>query len=162
MPKSAKSSWTSSRPTALGEPGGLLAGGEAEGDAGVEGKGRVLADVVVARGVADLDRALLHGVHHLEARYDFSEGIDPQAKIAFGHRLQAFGEHFGGSEDGVEAAGEARGESPSDLLTGDDRRGSTPLGVSFAAGGHSASARQAHQTLLEKLSAIHRKLSNQK
>jgi hypothetical protein len=66
MPKSAYTSRSAATPPPSVEPGVLLAGGEPERDAGVEGERRILAEVVVARGVAGLDRALLDRVHHLE------------------------------------------------------------------------------------------------
>ena len=52
----------------------MLAAVEAERHGGVEGEGDVLADIVVRRGVAHLDRAVLHGVEHLQARHDLARG----------------------------------------------------------------------------------------
>ena len=50
---------------------------QAERQRGAEGERRVLAEVVVERGVAHLDRAVLHGVEHLQAGDDLAGGERP-------------------------------------------------------------------------------------
>ncbi len=57
-------------------PGDLLAGVEAEGQAGIEGEGRVLADVEIGQGVAALDRAALDRVEHLGPADDLASRED--------------------------------------------------------------------------------------
>ncbi len=96
------------------QPGVLLAGGQAEGDAGVKGQGGVLAQVVVARALSDLDGALLDGVEHLEGWDQLAGGVDADGEQAAAHGLDPGGEHLGGAEDGVQRAGEAAGEAPAD------------------------------------------------
>ena len=55
---------------ALVHPGVGLTGVHAERNGGAEGKGTVLADVIVGSGMAALDGALLHGVQRLQAAHD--------------------------------------------------------------------------------------------
>jgi hypothetical protein len=57
-------------------PGVLLAGGEAEGDAGVEGQGTLFADEVVAAGVGALDGAVLDRIEHRQRRDDLAARVD--------------------------------------------------------------------------------------
>src|SRR6185312_5371802 len=59
---------------ALGPPALVDAGVRAERHRRAETEGRVLAEVVIGRGVADLDRAVLDGVDDGEAGHDFAGG----------------------------------------------------------------------------------------
>ena len=56
------------QPAAMGHPGVHLPRVHAERDRAVEGEGRVLADEVIAGGVAHLDGVVLHRVEHLKGR----------------------------------------------------------------------------------------------
>src|SRR6202034_47792 len=44
----------------------------AERNTGAEGEGRILAEVIVRRGVSHLDGAVLHGIEYLQAGHDFA------------------------------------------------------------------------------------------
>ena len=61
-------------PAAVVQPGVLLARVEAEGEARIEGEGRVLADEERGQRVAALDGAGLHRVEHLQRRHDLAGG----------------------------------------------------------------------------------------
>ena len=60
-----------------------------------EGEGRVLAEVVVGRGVAHLDGAVLHGVEHLQARHDLAGGEDADLELVVGQLADVLGEELG-------------------------------------------------------------------
>src|SRR5471030_2741619 len=55
-------------------PRGHLAGVEAEGNGGAQGKRGILAPIVVRRGVAALDGSALHVVEYLQGRNDLAAG----------------------------------------------------------------------------------------
>src|SRR5262249_36816967 len=57
---------------ALELPGFLLTGVEAERQGRAESEGRVLTEIVIARGMTHLDRAVLHRVKHLQAGHDLA------------------------------------------------------------------------------------------
>src|SRR5690606_8781048 len=57
---------------AVDHPGVLLARVHAERNGAGEGEGRILAEVVVGRGVAALHGAVLHGVEHLQPADDLA------------------------------------------------------------------------------------------
>ena len=99
---------------AFHHPGGLLAAVEAEGQRGVEGEGRVLADVPVRGGVATLDGAVLDRVQHAGGRDDLAGGEQGDLELAAGGRRDAPGDGLGGAEDGIQRFGEARGAAPLD------------------------------------------------
>ena len=98
-------------------------------------EGRILAEVIVGRGVAHLDRAVLHGVGGLQARHDLARGEDLDLEPVvgrFGHRL---GEGFRRAVDGVERFREARRQPPLELRhrlrdggLGDGGRGGSEAG----------------------------------
>jgi len=78
-------------------------------------KGRVLAEEVVAGGLAHLDGAVLHRIEHLEARDNLagSEGADLELVVGrFGYDL---GEVLDPAEQRVERLGEARRDAPVEL-----------------------------------------------
>ncbi len=85
------------------------------GTDGAEGEGRVLAEVVVGRGVADLDGAVLHGVEHLQARHDFAAGEDLDLELVVGHLGDDLGDHLGAAVDRVERLRKARRHAPFDF-----------------------------------------------
>ena len=96
-------------------PGGLHAAVEPERHRGAQGECRILAEVIVRRGVAHLDRAVLHGIGGLQARHDLarSEDLNLEPVVArFSHRL---GEGFRRAVNGVERLREARGQPPLEL-----------------------------------------------
>src|SRR5437660_6907649 len=63
-------------PAAETNPGVHLAGIQSERERGAEGEGRVLAPVVVERGIAHLHGAVLNGVEHLQPRHEFARSKD--------------------------------------------------------------------------------------
>ena len=99
-------------PAAVVDPGIVLARVEAERHRGVEGEGRVLADVVVGRGVAALDRLVLHGIDDLQAGHDLAGGEDADLELVVGEGRDALGEVLARAIDRVERLGEARGQAP--------------------------------------------------
>ena len=102
-------------PAARVEPGVELARVHAEGDGGVEGEGRVLADEVVGGGVRALHRAGLHRVRHLEARHQLAGLEHADLELVVRHRGDALRDVLRGAVDGVEGARERAGAAPPDL-----------------------------------------------
>src|SRR5690606_21927803 len=100
---------------AMIHPGVLHAAVETEGNSGAESKGWVLAPVVVAAGVANLDRALGNLVGGFKARCQFAGRKDLDLELAVGRIGDIAGERLGGAEDRVEALGKTRGQTPVDL-----------------------------------------------
>ena len=103
---------------ALGQPRIHLPRVEAERNDGRQREGRVLAEEVVAGGLAHLDRAVLHRVEHLQARDDLArrEGADLELVVGrLGHDL---GEVLDAAVQRVERLGEARGQAPVELGRG--------------------------------------------
>ena len=92
----------------------VLALVEAERDRGAERERRVLADVVVRRGVAALDGAVLHGVGDLQAGHDLAGGEHLDLELAAGDVADGLGRGFGGAVDRVERLRKARGAAPLD------------------------------------------------
>ncbi len=137
----------------MGHPGVLLSRGEAPGNAGVERQDRALAGVEVARRVADVDGALLHGVHHLEDRHQLAGGVGAQGERAARERLEPLGERLGGAEQRVQGPREARGQAPLDPWAGVHRGRFGSRGPVGAAGGQAHPGRGAGG-LLEQVSAI--------
>jgi hypothetical protein len=105
-------------PAAVVEPGILLAGIQAEGEAGLEAKGRVLAEIEGGQGMAGLDGAGLRCVEHLQRRHDLVGRKDLDLELPFGELADAFGHVFDAALDGVEALRPAGGEAPPDAGTG--------------------------------------------
>src|SRR3990167_8767678 len=95
-------------------PGVLLARVEPEGQRRVEGERHILADVVVTRGVAALDGALLDGIEHLQSRNDLAAGEYPNLEFSFGDAVHALGQKLGRAVNRVEAFRVARGQTPAD------------------------------------------------
>ena len=134
---------------AVVEPGVLLTGVEAEGDGTEQRPGRILADVIVGGRVADLDRAVLNGIEHLQGRDDLARGKDLNLEFVVGRLRHVLGEGFAGAIEGVERLGPACREPPSDLRhrLRDGRRRQRR-------GGHSGCAN------LEKFAAFHGDVSS--
>jgi hypothetical protein len=94
-------------PAAGVHPGDLLARVQAEGHRGLEGEGHVLADVVVAGGLAAFDRALADGIHDLQARDDLAAGEHADLEFAAGDLADAARQALGRAVNGIHALGEA-------------------------------------------------------
>ena len=88
-----------------------------------EGEGRVLADVVVGRGLAHLDGAVRNRIGELERADDLArrEGLD--LELAVGGLADVFGDGLGAAVDGVERLRKARAQAPFDLGHGLRDRG---------------------------------------
>ena len=97
---------------ALIHPGVLHARVEAERHRGAEREGRILAEVVVGRGVAHLDGAVLHRIGGCERRHDFAGGENLDLEFVVGRFGDRLGEHFRRAVDRVERLREARGQPP--------------------------------------------------
>src|SRR5262249_13634621 len=61
-------------PATVELPGLLLTRVEPKGQSRAEGESGILAEIVIGRGMAHLDRAVLHGVQHLQAGHDLARG----------------------------------------------------------------------------------------
>jgi hypothetical protein len=83
-----------------------LAGVQAEGHGGCQCIGRILAPVVIAGGVARLDRACGGGVGGLQAGDQFTGGKDLDGEVAIGRGADVFRQRFGGAIDGIQRLGE--------------------------------------------------------
>ena len=110
-----RKSLASSLPPPMGEPGVLHARIEAERHAGEQREGRVLAEIVVAGGVAHLDGAVGGGVQRLQAGHDLAGREHLDLELVVGHLGDRLGEHLRGREQRVERLREARREAPFDL-----------------------------------------------
>jgi hypothetical protein len=86
-------------------PGDLLAGVEAEGQAGIEGEGRVLADVEIGQGVGALDRAALDCVEHLGPADDLAGREDLDLPPVVRHGRDALRDVRAAAVERVEAFG---------------------------------------------------------
>ena len=100
---------------AVVEPGVLLQRGETEGHRRSEGKGGVLAHVVVAGGVAAFHGARLHSVEHLQPRNDLTGGERFDREATTAHGLHPPADGFGASVDGVEGHRPAGRHAPANL-----------------------------------------------
>ena len=78
-------------------------------------KAGVLAEVVVAGGVAHLDGAVLHRVEHLQAGHDFAGREDLDLEFVVGHFGDALGEIFAAAIERIERLRPARRHAPFDL-----------------------------------------------
>ena len=103
----------------------MAAGVEGKRDRGREGEGRVLADIVIGRGVAAFDRAAADRVQRLQPRHDFAGRKQIDAEAATGELGHGAHEDLAGTVDGVERAREAGGHPPAQLgqVLGHGRRG---------------------------------------
>jgi hypothetical protein len=116
-------------------PGGLHATVETERDRGAEGESRILAEIIVRRGVAHLDRAGLHGIGRLQTRHDLAGGENLDLELVVGGFGDGLGESVRCSVDGVERFRIARSQPPFELRhglrnrrIGERRRGSGEAG----------------------------------
>ena len=69
---------------AVVEPGVLLTRVQTERERTEQGPGRIFADVIVLCTVTHLDRPVLDGVEHLQARHQFAGGKDLDLEFAVG------------------------------------------------------------------------------
>ncbi len=100
---------------AVVEPGILLAGVEAERDRAEQRPGRVLADEIVGRGVAHLDRAVLRRIEHLQAGHDLAGRERLNLKLVVGRFRYVFGYGLAGAVKGIERLWPACRQSPLEL-----------------------------------------------
>src|SRR6266536_2651524 len=100
---------------AVVEPRVLLTGIQPERDGTEQCPGRILADVVVRGGVADLDRAILAGVEHLQCGYDLACGEDLDLKLLVGGLGHVFCDRFASAVERIERFRPTRRQPPSDL-----------------------------------------------
>src|SRR3546814_12639372 len=89
-------------------PGVLHAVVQAERHRGAEREGRILAPVVVAGGMADLDRVVRDHVGRLEARRDLAGREDLDLELGVGRRGDVVREGLAAAVDGVEGSEEGR------------------------------------------------------
>ena len=99
-------------------PGLAHAGVEAEGNAGGEREGGVLAPVVVAGGERALDGAGLDGVEHLQAGHDLAGREKLNLEAVVGHLGNALDQGVGGAVQRVEHPGKL--EARRHLISGSD------------------------------------------
>jgi hypothetical protein len=100
---------------AMIHPGVLHAAVEAKRNGGAEREGRILAPIIICRGVAHLDRALADLVGRFKARRDFACGKDLDLEFVVGGFGDVFGKRLRRAIDGIEALGEAGGQAPFDV-----------------------------------------------
>src|ERR1700722_17068187 len=96
------------------EPGILLACVEAERHRAEQREGRILADVVVGRGMAGLDGAVGHRVERLQRRDDLAAGEDLDLELAVGRFRDVLGDRHARAPQRVERFWPARGQAPFD------------------------------------------------
>jgi hypothetical protein len=102
----------------------LLAVVETESDAGIEGIGRVLANIERGERVAAIDGAVLRRVQDLQRRHDLATGKRLNLEFLIGQLGDALAHGFDRAEHRVEAFRPARRQPPSDRRAGlRDRRG---------------------------------------
>src|SRR5262249_11171765 len=82
---------------------------------GTKGERRILSNVVIGRGVADLDGLVLHGVEHRQARDDLAGSEELELEPIIGNLSDALPEHFTGAVERIERLRPTRREPPSDL-----------------------------------------------
>ena len=99
-------------------PGGHLAAVQTKGNGTTQGKGFVLAKVVIRRGVGHFNRAVLGGVHGAESGHDFASGVGGDLKLATGHLFDLGCKHVIDAEQSVQGFGEARGQAPTQSCLG--------------------------------------------
>src|SRR6516165_799891 len=111
-------------------PSVLLAGVQVERGSAKQGPGRVLADIIILSAVTHLDGAVLHGVEHLQARYDLAGGEGLDLEFAVGGLGNIFRKADTGAEQGIERLRPARGQPPPQLRIGlrDGRRSNRGAG----------------------------------
>src|SRR4029077_2571688 len=103
------------RAAAEDPPGCLLALVAAEADRGAEGERRILAEVVVGRGVPELDRAGLHGVEHLQPGHALARGERPELELAVVDLADPLADLRGAAVERIQALAPARRHPPRDL-----------------------------------------------
>ena len=141
--------------TTLAEPGILLAGGQSEGDAGVEGERRILAEVVVGGGVPGMHRSLLDGIHHLEPRHQLAGWVGADGEPAAGELADAFGKPLDRPKNDIEAPREARGQTPGHFGAGEDLAANGGPHFGAPAAGQRSGSGDAQGRVLEERAAFH-------
>src|SRR6185369_97139 len=101
--------------TADKPPGVLQTRIEAEGNAGRKGEGRVLAPVVIKRGLAHLDGSVSHFVHHLQGREQLAAREWLNLELPVGSFGEILCDRFSAAIDRVEALWKARRHAPFEL-----------------------------------------------
>src|SRR5258708_1548010 len=76
---------------------------------------RIVTTVVVHRGSADLVRAILIGVEHLQSGHDFARSERLDLEFTVGDLCDAFAEIFAAAVEGIERLRPACGEAPFDF-----------------------------------------------
>ena len=94
------------------QPGVVLALVHRERQAGLEHEVRMLAEIVVGRGLAGLDGAVLHRVGNLQTGDDFARRERTDLELAVRHFADDLGEEFGAAVERVERLGKARRQTP--------------------------------------------------
>ena len=96
-------------------PGILHARVEPERDRRAECKGRVFAEIIVGRGVAHFDRAVLHRVGGGKTGHDLACGEHLDLELVVGSVCYRFGKNFRRAIESVERFRETRGQPPLEL-----------------------------------------------
>jgi hypothetical protein len=97
---------------AMVAPGIVLTLVHGERQAGLEHKGRMLAEEVVGRRLAALDGAVLHRIGDLQARDDLARGERADLELAVGHLADHLGEQLGAAIERIERLGKAGRQTP--------------------------------------------------
>ncbi len=108
---------------ALEIPGVLHARIEPERDRATERERRVLAEIIVGRGVAHLDGAGGDGVGGLQRRHDLAGGEHLDLEFVVGRFRHRLGKGLGRAIERIERLRKARGQPPFDLRHGLRDRG---------------------------------------
>ena len=102
-------------PVAGEQPGNMLARVEAERQRRAEGEGRILAPVIIQRGVAHLDRSVRDGIQHLQAGDDFAGGKGLDLEFVVGDLGDALAEIFAAAIERIERLRPACSQTPAYL-----------------------------------------------
>ena len=118
------------------EPRIHLPGVQSERQRRAVGERRILAPVVIERGVAHLDGAALHGVEHLQSRHDLAGGEHLDLEFVVGDLGDALGEIFAAAIERIERLRPACRQPPFQFRRrlGDRRRGNRRTGKADAGG----------------------------
>src|SRR5207247_7385981 len=110
---------------AIVKPGILQAGVEDERNGTEQCPSRILADIIISRGMTRLDGTVLNGIEDLQGRNDLTCGEDLNLKLVVGGLAHVFGKGLASAVEGVERLRPTCRQPPSDLRHGlrDGRRG---------------------------------------
>ena len=98
----------------MAHPRVLLARVQAERNGGSEGERRILAEIIIIRGVSALHGAVLHGIEDLQAADDLAGREQLDVELAAGGLRYALGEEFHSAVKRVQALRPAQGHAPGD------------------------------------------------